>query len=202
MNQHPVYDEEYFVEKILAKREYPELKYLIKWEGWDIKDSTWEPLENLTNAMALVDEFEKNWAVKQHEKREQQENQLKRSKQVLERYYDSADLNTPSYPLSKKRFNPTAEERQEQKTYRDYKSDVMKKSKKSENILMRFPTEDEPEDIKTVKLIKNAIHCLVSFKPRPNGIKSEDAYIPSAILADKIPIMLIDFYESKIKFIQ
>lgn len=51
----------YQVEKILEKKtENGKPYYLVKWVGWAEKDSTWEPLNNLTNVMHMVNEFEKN----------------------------------------------------------------------------------------------------------------------------------------------
>lgn len=38
----------YTVEKILDKRtKNGKHEYLVKWVGWDIRDSTWEPESNL-----------------------------------------------------------------------------------------------------------------------------------------------------------
>lgn len=198
--QNQTYDEEYYVEKILAKRDYPEVRYLIKWDGWDIKDSTWEPIENLWNAMELVDEFEKREAIKKHDKTFKKEALIQKSKQSVYNKYIEYEEATPPRQKTISNFK----EKEEQKSFKEYRSSKIKKEKekeKKDNVLMRFPNEEEAESIKTVKLIKDAIHCLVSFKPRSNGIKSDDAFVPSAVLADRIPNMLIDFYESKIKFI-
>ena len=49
----------YAVEKIIGKKiEDNEIHYLIKWEGYPKDQSTWEPLENLTHALDLVNEYE------------------------------------------------------------------------------------------------------------------------------------------------
>ena len=54
-------DEEYEVEAILNKRIIRKKpQYLIKWTGYPLYDSTWEPLENLTNAKEMVKDFERN----------------------------------------------------------------------------------------------------------------------------------------------
>ena len=65
-NQYDIYDqgeveEEYSVEKIVDKSfdAYGNINYLIKWKGFDHKDNTWEPIENLY-CHDLIEEFEKN----------------------------------------------------------------------------------------------------------------------------------------------
>ena len=51
---------EYIVEKILNKRiKYNKPEYLIKWEGYSDKESTWEPMNNLQNLLGLINDFEK-----------------------------------------------------------------------------------------------------------------------------------------------
>ena len=54
-------DEEFAVEKIIEKQLNPDgnVQYLIKWKGYDEKDNSWEPIENLY-CDDLIEEFEKN----------------------------------------------------------------------------------------------------------------------------------------------
>ena len=58
-------DNEYSVERIIDKQ-YDlngQVKYLIKWKGYDDSDSTWEPIENLY-CLDMIEEFEKNHETK------------------------------------------------------------------------------------------------------------------------------------------
>jgi hypothetical protein len=51
--------EEYEVDLILDKRIIrKKTQYLIKWLGYPLHDATWEPVENLTNALEKLQEFE------------------------------------------------------------------------------------------------------------------------------------------------
>ena len=51
--------EEYEVETILDKRMlHNKAQYLIKWEGYLLHDTTWEPVHHLTNAQQKIKEFE------------------------------------------------------------------------------------------------------------------------------------------------
>ena len=41
-------EEEYEVEQICEKRlQEGKVEHLVKWKGWDHKDSTWEPIDHL-----------------------------------------------------------------------------------------------------------------------------------------------------------
>ena len=50
-NEQQQEEEEYEVEKILAKRGG---KYHVKWKGWPLADATWEPAAHLTGSAALI----------------------------------------------------------------------------------------------------------------------------------------------------
>ena len=53
--------EEYAVEKIVDKRYLNgRINYLIKWKGYDDKDNTWEPIDNLF-CSDLIEKFEKTY---------------------------------------------------------------------------------------------------------------------------------------------
>ena len=50
-------DEEYEVEKVLKKRTRKGKKeYFVKWKNYD--ETTWEPMENLQNALNLIEKFD------------------------------------------------------------------------------------------------------------------------------------------------
>ncbi|ALC42597.1 CG18186, partial [Drosophila busckii] len=51
------------VEKILEKRyANGRVQYLLKWAGYPMEDSTWEPIENLTgDCLGMLDSFECRW---------------------------------------------------------------------------------------------------------------------------------------------
>lgn len=52
---------EYEVEKILDKRQrYGKTQYLVRWKGYTIDESTWEPAEFLGNSQELIQEYELN----------------------------------------------------------------------------------------------------------------------------------------------
>ena len=59
----PSYDEnqEFEVERILAKREDDQGRtfYLVKWQGYQYEDSTWEPDTHLANSTRAIEDYER-----------------------------------------------------------------------------------------------------------------------------------------------
>jgi chromobox protein 1 len=95
---------EYDVEKILDKKKVGgQWKYLIKWEGWNNpEDLTWEPLEHLDNVPHIVQKFEEEWALKQKNKQDilneqikkAREDKLRRERENRQKYGMNAKKNT------------------------------------------------------------------------------------------------------------
>jgi hypothetical protein len=48
----------YTVESIIGKRYIQKIEYLVKWKGYKIEESTWEPIENLITATDIIEEYE------------------------------------------------------------------------------------------------------------------------------------------------
>ena len=65
----------YEVETIIGKRIVKgKIEYKVKWLGYDIKESTWEPEEHLINVKELIDYFEnQNKIGKKREKEKEKE---------------------------------------------------------------------------------------------------------------------------------
>ena len=65
MEENKVYNQEnvyYEVENIITRKIKGKNKfYLIKWKGYPIKYSTWEPITHLDNIMDLVEKFDNNF---------------------------------------------------------------------------------------------------------------------------------------------
>ncbi|XP_015184080.1 PREDICTED: uncharacterized protein LOC107070411 isoform X2 [Polistes dominula] len=93
--------EEYYIEKILAKRFNPKKRcpeYLLKWEGYIHDSNSWEALENVPNCKHLLDEFERNLAKQKEMKAAQQQqasNKLSGKVAAQKAVIKSADASKP-----------------------------------------------------------------------------------------------------------
>jgi len=58
-SKHAAENEEYVVESIIRHRRYRKrVQYLIKWEGYDVEESTWEHETNLTNCPTILHPYQ------------------------------------------------------------------------------------------------------------------------------------------------
>jgi hypothetical protein len=177
-------DNEYYVEKVLDKKiEGGEVRYLIKWEGWAVENSTWEPLDNLGNIQNLLEKFER-------ESREGRKKLGRPSKNEKEKATVGA-----SATKNVKRKDDTKEKKK--------LDEDEERSEKNEMNVINELEFNIPEEVLSVKRDKEGqILCMVKFKERSDGISPENAYVPSSVLRDLHPKILIKYYESKIKFVE
>lgn len=89
----------YKVEKIRRKKfdeNRKEWLYLVKWQGYDTDESTWEPEENLCYVPSLVENFNKKWEAKQSLDKKKKEKKLENlvSKKRLKQMKASIDAET------------------------------------------------------------------------------------------------------------
>lgn len=74
-------------------------------------------------------------------------------------------------------------------------------SKEEEENHIEFLRGNKPEKILQVKKSSTGlIVALVKFKPNSIGICSEDNYIPTYLLKEFFPQILIDYYETRIRY--
>jgi chromobox protein 5 len=182
---------EYYVEKVLDKRVIDgELRYLIKWDGWSEENNTWEPLENLGNIKNLIDEYEKEQLLNP------------KNKKGVKSKVDYQKQNSAPHPTKSKNSleNEDSNGLPKQKKIKEFKEKKEEENKNSE--ILGSLGINVPEEVVSVKRdADQQILCLVKFKERPDGITPEDAFVPSSILRELYPKILIKFYESKIKFV-
>ena len=178
----------YNIEKILDRRmSKGNYEYKIKWEGYPMSQCTWEPMKNLETVKELVEEY----------------NQLH-------------PIATPKSTKSetKKKVKLINKKRKKEK---DENDDKIKDSSQNENNINNIKEIDEAklninenineknyiidDSLKSVITVKQENETLLAKvnKMDENGNISQ-IYIPTLELRIKNPSILIDFYESKIKF--
>jgi chromobox protein 1 len=201
-------ENEYYVEKVLDKKiEDGEVQYLIKWEGWSIDQSTWEPKENLENIKHLIEDFERE-VLEQREKEKKRrvgrpplKEGLKKHCEDKEKEREKQIVNSQKNFSAKTKDNITNSNNNLHKNHLQ-QSQERTEEKKLENDHSDLFEMNEPEEVVGVKKDKNnGILCLIKFKERPDGLQNENTYVPSTVLKERFPKVLIKFYESKIKFI-
>ena len=186
----------YNVEKILDRRKVKnKLLYKIKWEGYPMNQCTWEPLENLTTVIELVEEYDKSHPMKQNKKVKSKNNLLGQKKELppeekkeIIKIIDKKPEVTPEEEKIEK-IPFLDEEHQSQQNYT-----IIPPSE----ICQKYKIDDSLKRVKTVRK-KNEKLMAVIEKMKDNG-DLEEIEMETIRLKTVNPWILLDFYESKIKF--
>ena len=185
----------YYIERILDRRKVNgRLEYKIKWEGYPMSQSTWEPLENLKTAMELVEEYD------MLHKFPTEENLLKKktARPKKERIKKAA---------TKEKENPIPEKKEEtEQPKEEEKGENINIDENQENnniifqedITKKYNIDDSLKKVNTVRKRDNKLMAVV-VKMKENG-ETEEIEIETNTLKYDNPWILLDFYESKIKF--
>ena len=177
-------EEFYNIEKILDRRRGNggKFEYKIKWEGYPLNQSTWEPMKNLENVKHLIEEYDKTHPIICNDTPKKKEN---------------------TNSNKKKKNNDDAGKPNEELTKNKKEAEVVENIDENSKILI-YENENSykiDNTLKTVLTVKNQNGKLMAIvdKEGENGeiIKT---YIPTEELRKINPWILLSFYESKIKF--
>ena len=180
----------YNIDKILDRRIINgKYQYKIKWEGYPMSQSTWEPLKNLETAIELVEEYNRIHPIT--EKSTKTENKKKDNTFIKKkRKGEKQEIEDV------KKNNSPIENNMEDKVKNN---DEELKQNNNEKAYERIYTIDD--SLKNVVTVKQQNQKLVAVvdKLAQNGEMIKE-YIPTEELRKSNPWILLNFYESKIKF--
>ena len=186
----------YYIERILDKRKVNgKYEYKIKWEGYPLNQSTWEPLENLQTAMELVNEFDKVYEQQNKNKNESKNNSYLKKKRLLKKEVKKEEKGKEEIEQK--------EEKNENIPVEEEKKSINENNNGSINLeeneyIRKYIINDSLKSVTTVRKKDNKLIAEVK-KLKPNN-EIEDIEIETSRLKTENPWILLDFYESKIKF--
>ena len=201
----------YQVEKIVGKRwKSGKVQYKVKWEGYPYSQCTWEPLENLQTVTELIDQYNESQQtsskkIKKSNDDEHLHKKRKNSGSVSQE--EEKEKKTSRESSNSKKVETMPAEKSESKE--DSKDNNNKDKSGNQSIVGVITIKDDEIE----KVERKAKECKIvylkvitinkEFKAvvqiLKEGIESQIT-IPTSELRRLNPDILIDFYESKIKF--
>ena len=186
----------YNIEKILDRRKINgKLEYKIKWEGYPMNQSTWEPMENLITAKELVDEYDKQYPFTN----DMLNKKTKRIKKM--------SAKKPVKKAAKKGNEPQIQEKTENEPQKEEEKPEQINLEENQinndiNIqndpIRKYNIDDSLKKVTTVRKRDNKLMAVV-VKMNELGMTNEIEIETNSLKYDN-PWILLDFYESKIKF--
>ena len=192
-----LYEVESIIERRLTKGKY---EYKIKWKGYDINECTWEPMKNLKNVIDLVNKFDQQHPKEKTLNKTESNGFLnkKRSKSEIDQKNNEQNDNKNNINEDKKSNNSTNINNNEIPF-------IENNPPLGDSITFEGKTfkpieiDDRCLEVITIKKNENKLYALIYFKQ--NGFEEPvKKNIPTELLAKINPIILLNFYESKIKF--
>ena len=186
----------YYIERILDKRKVNgKYEYKIKWEGYPLNQSTWEPLENLQTAMELVNEFDKVYEQQNKNKNESKNNSYLKKKRLLKKEVKKEEKGKEEIE-QKEEKNENIPVEEEKKSNNENNNGSI--NLEENEYIRKYIINDSLKSVTTVRKKENKLIAEVK-KLKPNN-EIEDIEIETSRLKTENPWILLDFYESKIKF--
>lgn len=189
----------YNIEKILDRRVMNgRIEYKIKWEGYPMSQCTWEPLKNLETVKELLTEFDNNHHLSNKSSKPTNEKQKKNNSLTGKKRRQTEDQT--------KTEEKQVEEEQNNNNENEVKNDIkvinIKNTPQNDEVVEEekniYKIDDSIKQVITVKIQDQKLVALVE-KSKENG-EIDREYIPTEELRKINPWVLLNFYESKIKF--
>ena len=183
----------YNIDKILDRKKVNgNYQYKIKWEGYPMSQSTWEPLKNLESAIGLVEEYNQNHPFPNTKKPAKKMESKKKNNKFINKKRTKEKLEKDN--LNKQK---SQNEKNEEEKVKNNEEEL--KINNNENTFERtYTIDDSLKNVITVKQQNQKLVAVVD-KLEPNG-EIVKTYIPTEELQKSNPWILLNFYESKIKF--
>ena len=186
----------YYIERILDKRKVNgKYEYKIKWEGYPLNQSTWEPLENLQTAMELVNEFDKVYEQQNKNKNESKNNSYLKKKRLLKKEVKKEEKGKEEIEQKEEKNENTPVEEEKKPDNENNNGSI---NLEENEYIRKYIINDSLKSVTTVRKKENKLIAEVK-KLKPNN-EIEDIEIETSRLKTENPWILLDFYESKIKF--
>ena len=201
--------EYYNIEKIIGRRKINgKFEYKIKWEGYPMNQCTWEPMKNLESAKELVEEYNRSNPIDLPQKSAKADHKKK----------DDTFLNKKRKEIKEENEEKVEKEEIKEENEKKNQENVPNEKKVDEDIKINddnikpnineyineknnentFIIDDSLKNVITVKQQNQKLMAVVN-KLNENGELIKD-YILTNELRRSNPWILLDFYESKIKF--
>ena len=169
----------YTIEKIVDRKKVKDkFQYLIKWQGYPMEECTWEPIENLQYSLGLVEEYNKAHPKKSSKGRKTKNFLNKKRKDTENKKIKDFDIQKKNNDIQNNNNNI-----EEKKNLSEEETIVINKSLLS---------------VITVKKVNEKLIAVVK-KKQENGEEIQ-AFLSTEDLRKINPWILLDFYESKIKY--
>ena len=188
-------DNLYNVEKILDVRFIngkPE--YKIKWENYPISQCTWEPLKNLETIPHLIEEYNKSHPMKLESKRSNSRTLISKKRAKSKNGIGNSEKNINIKQNEKIENSNEKKETEIVKNEKEEKPEI----RIEEDDKDIFKVDKKLKEVVTVKMQSGKLMALVD-KEGENG-ENTKSYISTEDLRKMNPWILLNFYESKIKF--
>ena len=192
----------YQVEKIVGKRwKGGRVQYKVKWEGYPYSQCTWEPLEHLQTVFELIDQYNESQQTTSKKSIKEKDEEHLRKKRKKSSSVSQEEKSEESSNSRKIKSNSSEKKDSKDNSNKEQNGIANSQDKEVDGVITI--QEDEIQREESAIIYKKVITVNKEFKAVvqivKDGVESQIT-IPTSELRQLNPDILIDFYESKIKF--